>query len=279
MSRTHPAAGYHGAEARTVLFEERLIFFPSRDPAGFREAEAWLRGQPEALRLEDCAFAASDGVRLHAWWCGPRAADPQAVLLFFHGNAGHLAHRCDLLRRLVALPAQVLIVDYRGYGRSEGTPSEEGLYRDARAAWDHLTGPRGIGPGRIVVFGKSLGGAPAVDLAAQVQPAGLVVQSSFTSIPDMVAHVMPLVPRRLIRTRMDSRAKIQQVRCPKLFIHSPADEVVPFELGRRLFEAAPEPKRFHEVPGAAHNETYRVGGEAYLGVLREFVRSCVGAQP
>jgi fermentation-respiration switch protein FrsA (DUF1100 family) len=258
-----------------MLFEERLIYYPARGPEAFREVEAHRARDPEAPCLEDCDFRASDGVRLHGWWCGPRQGPAEAVLLLFHGNAGNLAWRYDRLRKLVTLPAQVLIVDYRGYGRSEGTPSEEGLYRDAQAAWDHLTRARGLAPGRIVVFGKSLGGAPAVDLAARVQPAGLIVQSSFTSIPDMAGYVLPFLPRRLIRTQMDSLAKIPRVRCPKLFVHSPADEVVPYALGRRLFEAAGEPKRFHEVPGAAHNETSLVGGEAYLAALRDFVRSCV----
>jgi fermentation-respiration switch protein FrsA (DUF1100 family) len=153
------------------------------------------------------------------------------------------------------------------------------LYRDARAAWDLLTGARGVPAQRIVVFGESLGCAPAIDLAAQVVPAGLVVQSGFTSIPDMVAALLPFVPRTLIRTRLDSLGRIRRVRCPKLFIHSPADEVVPYGLGRRLYEAALEPKRFHEVPGAPHNETHRVGGEAYWEALRSFVSSCAPAAP
>jgi hypothetical protein len=197
------------------------------------------------------------------------------VLLFFHGNAGNVAYRYDLLRRLVTIPAQVLAVDYRGYGRSEGMPSEAGLYRDARAAWEFLSAARGVPAERIVIFGKSLGGAPAVDLASQVAPAGLVVQSSFTSIPDIAATLMPLIPRALIRTRMDSLAKIATVRCPKLFIHGSADEIVAYAMGRRLFDAAPGPKRFFDVPGASHNETHVVGGEAYLGALRDFVSECL----
>jgi fermentation-respiration switch protein FrsA (DUF1100 family) len=258
-----------------VYFEDRLIYFPTPAPDGFREVEALRARDPEAPRIEDCFFETGDGVRLHGWYCAPPRGEGRAVLLFFHGNAGNLAYRYDLLRRLVALPSEVLIIDYRGYGKSAGAPSEEGLYLDARAAWEHLTRGRGVAPSRVVIFGKSLGGAPAIDLARAVEPAGLVVQSSFTSVPDMAARLMPLLPRALIRTRMDSLAKIAEVRCPKLFIHSPADEVVPYQLGRRLFEAAPPPKRFHDVPGAPHNETYLVGGEAYLTALREFLRSCL----
>lgn len=258
-----------------MLFEEQLIYFPARYPDGFREIEAIRAVDPEAPRVEDCFFTASDSVRLHGWYCAPRDASARVALLFFHGNAGNLAYRYDMLRRLVRLPADVFIIDYRGYGRSEGTPSEEGLYRDARAAWDHLTVARGVAPDRIVLFGKSLGGAPAIDLASQIIPAGLIVQSSFTSLGDMASSLLPFIPRALIRTRLDSLSRIGSVRCPKLFIHSPADEVVPYALGRRLFEAAPDPKRFHEVPGAPHNETYLVGGETYFDTLREFLRECV----
>src|SRR6185369_17276293 len=139
------------------------------------------------------------------------------------------------------------IIDYRGYGRSEGKPTEQGLYLDARAAWDYLTTERGVPSQRVIIFGKSLGGAPAIDLASHLEPGGLIVQSSFTSAADMAAVVMPLLPRVFLHTKMDSVTKISRVHCPKLFIHSRADEVVPFELGHRLYQVAPEPKLFYEV--------------------------------
>jgi len=175
---------------------------------------------------------------------------------------------------MTGIPVQVFIVDYRGYGRSEGTPTEHGLYLDARAAWDYLTNERGVPSERVIIFGKSLGGAPAIDLASQVEPAGLIVQSSFTSAADMAAVVMPLLPSVFLRTKMDSVTKISRISCPKLFIHSRADEVVPFELGYRLYQAAPEPKQFCEVNGAPHNSTYLVGGKPYFDAIRGFVESC-----
>jgi fermentation-respiration switch protein FrsA (DUF1100 family) len=138
---------------------------------------------------------------------------------------------------------------------------------------DHLTQARGVPANRIVVYGESLGGAVAVDLASKVRPCALVVQSSFTSIADMAAEVMPFVPRFLVRTKMNSLEKIARVSCPVLVVHSPADEVVPYKLGRRLYEAAPEPKRFYEIKGASHNLTHDIGGAAYLDTLREFVDS------
>ena len=257
-----------------VFLEESLIYFPSRYPDGFWDTSVLASGS--GCEIEDCYFTTDDGVRLHGWWCRPRSTDATAgiVLLWFHGNAGNLSHRAAMMVRLARLPVQVLIVDYRGYGRSEGHPTEEGLYRDAAAAWRFLTEERAVEPGRVILFGKSLGGAVAVDLARRVQPAGLIVQSSFTSARDMAAHHFPLVPRALVRTRLDSLAKIAGVTCPKLFVHSPADEVVPFELGRKLFAAAAEPKRFYEVAGALHNETDLAGGEPYYQAVREFVASC-----
>jgi fermentation-respiration switch protein FrsA (DUF1100 family) len=209
--------------------------------------------------------------------CTPRHAEGitgDMVLLWFHGNAGNLSHRTQLMFLLADTPARVFIMDYRGYGRSEGKPSEEGLYLDARAAWQYLVGERRVSPDRIVLFGKSLGGAVAVDLATEVDPAGVIIQSSFTSVPDMAARHFPFVPKALIRTKMDSLSKIPDVTAPKLFIHSTADEVAPFELGRRLYEAAPEPKRFHQVDGAAHNDTWAVGGRGYFAAIRDFVFYC-----
>jgi fermentation-respiration switch protein FrsA (DUF1100 family) len=176
-------------------------------------------------------------------------------------------------------PTQVFIVDYRGYGRSEGRPSEEGLYTDARAAWRYLVEERGIAPARIVIFGKSLGGAVAVELATQVKPAGVILESSFTSVPDMAARHFPFVPKALIRTKMNSAGKIARIRAPKLHIHSPADEVVPYELGRELFDAAADPKRFHRVEGAGHNETYLVGGSGYFAAIRDFMEYCRKKNP
>ncbi|HEV2799928.1 MAG TPA: alpha/beta hydrolase [Pyrinomonadaceae bacterium] len=266
-----------------MLFEDSFIYFPAKYPEG-----AWQHTEPRAregqivAQIEDVQLTADDGVRLHGWYCTPRigraggALEPvetRTTLLYLHGNGGNISHRRDFLDELVALPANVFIIDYRGYGKSEGRPSEEGLYRDARAAWDYLTKTRGMPAAQIVIFGKSLGGAVAIDLATKAEPCGLVVQSSFTSIADMAAEVLPFVPRFVIRTKMDSLTKIKDVSCPKLFIHSPADEIVPYRLGRRLFDAAHPPKQFYEVKDAPHNLTNTIGGAPYYEALRNFINS------
>jgi fermentation-respiration switch protein FrsA (DUF1100 family) len=265
-----------------VVFESRFIYFPAKYPEG-----DWRVREPRAVegrtttRVEDVWLTAADGVRLHAWHAAPLvgrsgALEPVSAdrtVLFLHGNAGNVSHRYEIIERFASLPANVLALDYRGYGRSHGMPSEEGLYRDAQAAWDYLTKARGVPANRVVIYGESLGGAVAVDLASKVQPCALVVQSSFTSIADMAAEVMPFVPRFLVRTKMNSLEKIARVRAPVLVVHSPADDIVPYKLGRKLYEAAPEPKRFHEIKDAPHNLTHDIGGAAYLAALRDFVDS------
>jgi fermentation-respiration switch protein FrsA (DUF1100 family) len=266
-----------------MIFEDRFIYFPSKYPEGVWDVQnlSAVRGEVSP-QIEDVWFKAADGVRLHGWYCTPQRneaekaspASTRMTLLWFHGNAGNITHRYAVIDRLAEQQVSVFIVDYRGYGRSEGSPSEEGLYMDARGAWDYLLNERKLSSGQIIVFGDSLGGAVAIDLAMKVQPAGLIVQSSFTSISDMAAQVMPFIPGFILRTKMDSINKIGSVRCPKLFIHSPADEMVPYRLGRKLYDAAPAPKQFYEVQGASHNETDSVGGRAYFNRIGDFVRTC-----
>jgi len=270
-----------------MAFEDKLIYFPTKYPDGYWTVSEQCSRQGEILpKVEDCHFTASDGVLLHGWYCSPLRCEggngvpikAEVVLLWFHGNAGNISYRYDMMRAMMGLPVRVFVIDYRGYGKSEGKPSEQGLYLDARGAWDYLVNQRRIEPDHIVIFGKSLGGVPAIDLASQVKPAGLIVQSSFTSAGDMAAEILPFLPRGILRTKMDSLSKITGVGCPKLFIHSTADEVVPYRLGRKLYDAAPEPKEFYEVKDAPHNSTYIVGGRSYFEALRRFIQSCTGIE-
>jgi len=247
-----------------LLFEKNLIYFPTRAHDA----------TPKALGLlhEEMLATAEDGVRVHGWRL--KGKTPRLTVLLSHGNAGNISHRLDramLLQR--RFPADVLLYDYRGYGSSEGRPDEEGTYRDARAAYRWLR-ERGEAPERIVLFGESLGCAVALQLALEEPARGLILESPFASIPEMARAVYPFLPLwPFVRTRYDNLGKAPRLRLPLLVLHGDRDEVVPFAQGRRVFEAAPAPKRFHAIPGAGHNDTYVTGGPAYWHVLAEFLES------
>ena len=251
-----------GTGAVILLFEKRLIYFPYRA----------LDVTPAALGLahEELALRTEDGLTLHGWFLP--APDSRWTFLVCHGNAGNVSHRLDRALLLQSrLRADVLLFDYRGYGRSEGSADEAGTYRDARAAHRWLLA-RETPPARIVVFGESLGAAVALDLALEAEARALVLESPFTSVPDMARAVYPFLPLwPFVRTRYDNLSKIERLRRPLLVLHGERDEIVPFAQGRRLFEAAPEPKRFYAIPRAGHNDTYAVGGEAYWTAIRGFL--------
>ena len=236
-----------------------------------------LIGDPShfGLRYEDVWIEASDGTRLHGWYV--EAQDHEiARMLFLHGNAGNISHRLENVYLLCREGISVFIVDHRGYGKSEGRPNEQGLYMDADASLRHLLEERGTPGERVVVFGRSLGGAVAVDLASRHEIGALILESTFTSVVDLASVFFPFLPMgHILHTRFASIEKIGGVTCPKLHIHGSADELIPYDNGRRLFEAAPEPKRFYEIPGASHNDTYVVGGREYLGELVGFIRGSV----
>lgn len=241
-----PVIAYLGAVLLLPWLENSLIFFPSKYPDG-----EW---QPSGLQYEDANFAAADGVKLHGWYVP--AEDPIAVVLFCHGNGGNLTHREDVMRAMQRyVGATILVFDYRGYGRSEGSPSEQGVLSDARAARAWLAQRAGIAEQDIVLMGESLGGAVAVDLAAHNGARALVLENTFTSLPDMAAVHYPWLPARwLMRSRLDSLAKISQYHGPLLMAHGDADSIVPYALGEQLFAAANEPKQWVREPGIDHND-------------------------
>jgi hypothetical protein len=254
-----------------LLFERRLVYHPKGKPVS-EWAPAWLG-------IEEVTFRTRDGLRLYGWWHpgrGEGAPSARPVVLWCHGNAGNITHRADNLALLTQRGLAVLLFDYRGYGRSEGSPSEEGLYLDAEAAYAYLVGERGVEPQRIVVFGRSLGAAPALHVAIERPVAGLIMEGAFASVPAMAKHIVPLLPLgRLVRTKFDNLGRVRRLAVPLLTFHAERDELVPIEQGRAVFDAAPEPKEFHVVEGAGHNDTYEVGGEEYLRTLAEFCRRCV----
>lgn len=249
-----------------MIFEDQMIYFPAKYPEG-----NW---QPEAsgVIVEDCYFMTEDGLRLHGWFCPDSAA--KLTLLWFHGNAGNITHRLENLRLLHELGINVFIFDYRGYGKSEGDPSEEGIYRDAVAAYDYLISRGDVSPDSLVFFGRSLGTAVAVDLALKRRPRAMILESAFTNARDMAMEIFPLpVAQFVIRSKFDTLQKIRQIDVPLFFIHGTDDRTVAIGLGRKLFDAANEPKKFYEIPGADHNDTYLVGGDAYFVELRKFLYS------
>ncbi|REK19119.1 MAG: alpha/beta hydrolase [Planctomycetota bacterium] len=228
-----------------LAMENSLIFFPSAYPEGI-----W---HPPGLEFEDAWFEAADGTKLHGWYV--HCDDPRALVLIAHGNAGNLSHRYDLLQQLHRRQIAAMIFDYRGYGRSTGSPSEAGVLADARAARQWLAQRTGVAEGDIVLLGESLGGGVMVDLAARDGAAGLILENTFTSLPDVAAYHYPWLPVRLLmRTRLDSAAKIGSYRGPLLQVHGDADTIIPYEIGQRLHEAAGEPKELVTIEGGDHND-------------------------
>jgi len=246
------------------MLENQLIYFPPRYPEGFSSPES------HGLRVEEVWLTTKDKVRLNAWYLPNASA--RKVLLWFHGNAENIGHGLGHLKYYSLLGTNVLAVDYRGYGKSEGSPDEAGIYHDADAAYDYLVGVRHHRPEDIIVLGRSLGGAVAIDLASRRKCGGLIVESSFTTARDM-ARRMFRVPglEYAAKSRFDSLAKIVRVRAPILIVHGSRDAVVPFFMGQQLFEAAREPESFFPIEGAGHNDIVEVGGERYLERLREFI--------
>lgn len=255
------AAAYVVVLVVLYLVQDRLLYLPTASlPATPADYD---------LAYEDVTIPTVDGEQLHAWWIPANGAC--ATVLFLHGNAGNISGRIALAEALHDLPANVLLLDYRGYGRSTGRPSEEGLYRDAEAAWTYLTRTPGVDPRCIIPFGRSLGGGPAVWLATQHRVAALILAAPFTSLPDVAAIHYPVFPTRaLVRSRFDNTSRIRDVGVPLLVIHSPDDDIIPYEQGRQLFEAAAEPKAFLTTRGG-HNAGAFFTDRRYLDSLRAFV--------
>lgn len=246
------------------------VYRPDRYPNGVWEPGGF------GLEVEDTWFRTPDGLTLHGWWIPhPKA---QGAILYCHGNSGSIAHQIGVFRFIQRLRVDVFAFDYRGYGRSEGAPSEEGLYLDARAAYDHLTSEIGRAPDEVILFGHSLGGAVAIDCAQDRPVAGLVVQSSFTHLKDAARFSIPSLPVHLLtRREFDSVRKVSRLAMPKLFIHGAEDATLPLSLAERLYEVAPEPKELYVVPRGGHNDLYRHGGLRYLLRLARFRRRCLAA--
>lgn len=240
------AVAYAGVVVMLYLTQTRQVYFPIRDhsttPAAY------------AMPYEDVWFATDDGLWLHGWFV--RADEPRGALLFFHGNAGNVSHRLDSIRTFRSLGFSVFIIDYRGYGLSEGSPSEAGTYLDAQAAWRHLREAQGVEPRHIVVFGRSLGASVAAWLAARERPGAVILESAFTSARELGTELYPWLPVRwMLKFEYDTRAAVRDIHSPLLVVHSTEDRIVPFHHGQELYEAANFPKAFLAISGG-HNDGF-----------------------
>jgi len=244
--------------------QSSLIYYPNMPG---REIVA--TPQQKGLKYQDVQFVTEDNIKLHGWFIPYRAA--KGTVLFFHGNAGNISHRLESIDFFHRLELNVFIIDYRGYGQSEGKVSEPGTYRDAKAAWDYLTQTRGSSAQRIIIFGRSLGASIATWLASKHTPAALIIESGFSSVPSMAKRIYPFLPITWLATfKYDTKNYVSRVACPVLVAHSRSDDIIPFDEGRAIFDAAPEARQFLEMRGG-HNDGFMISGPTYVDGLRSFI--------
>ena len=258
--------GYVGLAAMLYFSQHGMVYQPS---VGARSISATPADRN--LTFEDVWLTTEDGERLHGWFV-PAAANPRnRTVLFFHGNAGNISHRLDVIATWHGLGLNILLIDYRGYGQSSGSPSEQGTYLDSRAAWNYLTRERSLNANQIIIVGRSLGGGIASELASQVNPRGLILESTFTSIPDLGEQLYWWLPvRQLAKVKYNTRDHLAQIDCPVLIVHSPDDEIIPFDHAPALLAAAKGPASLLQI-GGSHNGGFRTSSAIYREGLDEFL--------
>jgi fermentation-respiration switch protein FrsA (DUF1100 family) len=267
------AAGIYGTLcAFLFLMQGKLLYYPN-----IPSRELTARPVDAGLDYESVSITASDGVSIHGWFV--TAQPEKGTLLFFHGNAGNISHRLDSIKIFHDLGLSTFIIDYRGYGQSQGTISEQGTYLDAEAAWNYLTQKRNIPEQQIIVFGRSLGAAIAAHIALKHEPGGLILESAFTSVPDMAARLYPFFPVRLLsRFHYNTKKMLRSVSSPVLIVHSPDDEIIPFENGLQLYESARDPKVMLRIHGG-HNDGFLVSGSTYSDGIKKFFEENFSTSP
>jgi uncharacterized protein len=247
------------------IFESRLIFFP--------DYPARLEGDwhPRVLPVQDVWLTASDGTKLHAWWIPNDNA--KFTFLAFHGNAANIANRAPVYEFLRHTPANVFALEYRGYGHSEGKPSEAGLYRDADAAYQYLVNTKGIDPKSILSFGQSLGTAVAAHLASQRKVGGVILEAPFPSAARVARHVFWFLPglSLLVHSQFDTQARLQEISAPIFIVHCTQDPVMPFQFGQEVYNAARLPKDFLPINGSCHEESSLLAPTQYRSALQKFL--------
>ena len=242
------------------LLEQKSLYFP------FRDIE--VTPGDMGLAYEEIFLETRDSVRISGWYVPSPVA--RATVLFCHGNGGNISHRLEKIKILHDMNVNILIFDYRGYGTSEGRPSEKGLYRDGEAAYAWLVNEKNVPPREIIGYGESLGAAVVIDLAAKHELGGLIIEGGFTSVRDMARHYLPFIPRFFVSDSFNSAEKIAALTVPKLHFHSPGDEVVPFKIGKKLYERAAEPKELAELRGG-HNDAFLASETVFRARLDSFL--------
>jgi len=256
-------AGYGLLVLFVYLMQGRMLYLP--DMPG---RTLTMTPVDVGMDFEDVSIETTDGVSLHGWFI---AGQSSRVLLFFHGNAGNISHRLDSIRQFRNLGLSVLIIDYRGYGQSGGKTTESGLYRDADAAWRYLIEDRGLSASDVILFGRSLGASVAARLAAQHRPLALIVESSFSSIPDIAQELYPWLPARwMSRYSHATRDYVRDVYSPLLVVHSRDDDIIPFHHGEAIFASANEPRTLLALRGT-HNDAFLRDESTYIEGLRTFL--------
>lgn len=254
-----------------LLMLNAMMYFQQAGMIFYPIGELYQTPADWGMEYEDVTLKTDDDIQLHGWFI-PNSQGEQ-VLLFFHGNAGNISHRRDSVEIFHRLGLNVLIIDYRGYGKSGGKPGERGFYRDAAAAWRFLIEEKAYSPDQIVIFGRSLGGAVAANLAAAVDARGLILESTFSSAKDFARAVFRILSRLVvIRYDFNTAENIKRVNCPVLVLHSPYDEIMPFRLGEKVFNAASQPKRFVRLRGD-HNNGFLLSQPAYEQELNSWLQT------
>ena len=265
--------GYALVLALCRIFEARLIFFPNYPD---RLGGDW---NPRGLGVQDVWLTADDGIKLHAWWIPVETA--KFTFLAFHGNAGNIADRATVYEFLKNTPANVLALEYRGYGRSEGKPSERGVYRDADAAYVYLVKTKGKDPKTIVSFGQSLGTAVATQVAVQHEVGGVVLEAPFPSASRVARKFFWFLPgiSLLVRSQFDSKGRLKKIDAPILIVHCRQDPVLPFQFGQEVYNAARPPKDFLEINGQCHEEASVIAPDSYRVALHRLLSNMERSKP
>ncbi len=245
------------------VLQPAIIYFPQQE----------LEASPADLGLEyeDVWLQSAGEKKIHGWFVPGPTGNHGPAVLFLHGNAGNVSHRMDLLRIVQELGLACLLIDYQGYGQSQGKPSEQNMYEDARVSWNFLLQEKGLQPEQVVVWGHSLGGPVAANLAREQNPGALILDSTFTSLPEMGQKLYYVLPVKWIaRFDYPTQEYVAQSQAPVLVVHSPDDELVPFEMGRQLYAAASGTKEFLEVQGG-HDDGYITAFDIYTEGIADFL--------